>query len=96
MTKTAVAGDDRDRELAALRAEVAALRQEVAMLRAVKLGSDAPAGWQRVIYPQTTLPWINACAGAAGHGSYIVSQVYQKTAGCAEGYAGQVFTIPVG
>lgn len=114
MTKTAVAGDDRDRELAALRAELAALRQEVAMLRAVKLGSDAPPGWQQV-YPGTVVrpaPWLapGMCAGAAAPVTQqvmlnagcaspaVFSQLDRArlTAGCAAGYAGQVFTIPAG
>ncbi len=102
MAKTAVADDDRDREIAALRAEVAVLRQEVTMLRAVKLGSDAPPEWQRVIYPQTDMRWTNTCAGAPA----VMNVPIQPTAawqptglvptqGCAGGYAGHVFTVPV-
>ncbi len=105
MAETAIAGDDRDREIAALRAEVAALRQEVTMLRAVKLGSDGPADWQRVVYPQTAVPWsaANVCAGAAAPPA-VFNVPVQSTAAwqptgpfaalsCAAPGMGQTFTM---
>lgn len=60
MTRTAVADDDRDRELAALRAEVVrlsdalgAVQAELIALRVAQLGSAAPPAWQQVSCPAT-------------------------------------------
>lgn len=109
MTETAVAGDDRDREIAALRDEVAALREVVELLRVTNLDSCVPSAWQQAMYPPTVgatvtvKPWTNWCAGAGVPPvimNYVVDAAGPFNApltvhGAAGGYAGQVYQVPM-